>query len=169
MEFISNSNPDSHSHFTVSTATTNVMRQVYSMRNLVSKPTIQEIVHRLDLAGSYQPGQRYICAPVGIISYGSKTYDLVLIGRTEARIALFNYYDEGPIYAKTADEMLSGMVNSHELKSIFESDPDSQFVLSFNSLVFNYLENHIHHMDFPVYLRRLQTIEESAVRFLQSY
>ncbi|MBA1318141.1 hypothetical protein G7032_20030 [Pseudomonas monteilii] len=169
MEFLSNSNPDSHQHFTVSTATTNVMRQVYSMRNLVSKPTIQEIVHRLDLAGSYQPGQRYICAPVGIISYGSKTYDLVLIGRTEARIALFNYYDEGPIYAKTADEMLSGMVNSHELKSIFESDPDSQFVLSFNSLVFNYLENHIHHMDFPVYLRRLQTIEESAVRFLQSY
>ena len=169
MEFISNSNPDSHSHFTVSTATTNVMRQVYSMRNLVSKPTIQEIVHRLDLAGSYQPGQRYICAPVGIISYGSKTYDLVLIGRTEARIALFNYYDEGPVYAKTADEMLSGMVNSHELKSIFESDPDSQFVLSFNSLVLNYLENHIHDMDFPVYLKRIQTIEESAVRFLQSY
>lgn len=169
MEFISNSNPDSHSHFTVSTATTSVMRQVYSMRNLVSKPTIQEIVHRLDLAGSYQPGIRYTCAPVGILSYGSKTYDLVLIGRTEARIALFNYYDEGPIYAKTADEMLSGMVNSHELKSIFESDPDSQFVLSFNALVFNYLENHIHDMDFPVYLKRIQTIEESGIRFLQSY
>lgn len=169
MEFISNSNPDSHSHFTVSTATTSVMRQVYSMRNLVSKPTIQEIVHRLDLAGSYQPGQRYICAPVGIISYGSKTYDLVLIGRTEARIALFNYYDEGPIYAKRADEHLSRLVNSHVLKGIFESNPDSQFAFSYISLVLNYLENHIHNMDFPVYLRRPETLEESYVRFIQSY
>lgn len=169
MEFTSPTNPESHDYFTLSTDTTNVQRKVYSMSNLVSKPTIQEIVHRLDLAGTHQPGRRYICTPVGILRYGNKTYDLVLIGRTEARIALFNYYDEGPIYAKTADELLSGMVNSQALKSIFESDPESQFVFPFHSLVFNYLENHIQSMDFPVYLRRPETLEESYVRFIQSY
>ena len=169
MEFISPSNTYSHDYFTLSTDTTSVQRRVYSMQNHVSRPTMQEIIQRLDLAGPPQPRKRYICAPVGILTYGNKTYDLVLIGRSEARISLFNYYDEGPIYAKTADEMLSGMVNSHNLHSIFESDPDSQFVLSFNALVFNYLENHIHNMDFPVYLRRPETLEVSAVRFLQSY
>ncbi|MGZ0785392.1 hypothetical protein ACXM5X_20785 [Pseudomonas saponiphila] len=169
MEFISNSNPDSHYHFTINTATTHVQRQVYSMHNLVSKPTIQEIVHRLDLAGPHQYGRGYICAPVGILTFGNKTYDLVLIGRTEARIALFNYYDEGPIYAKRADEHLSGLVNSHVLKGIFEANPDSQFAFSYIALVLNYLENHIHNMDFPVYLRRPETLEESYVRFIQSY
>lgn len=169
MKFISSSIPDSHDYFTLSTDTTSVQRRVYSMQNHVSRPTMIEIIQRLGLYGDPQQRLRYICVPVGVLSYGNKTYDLVLIGRSEARIVLFNYYDEGPIYAKTADEMLSGMVNSHNLHSIFESDPDSQFVLSFNALVFNYFENHIHNMDFPVYLRRTETLEESAVRFLQSY
>lgn len=144
-------------------------RKNYAMHVRYNKLTVMEAMNRFDLLGDSNKRIRCFAFPCGTFTMQGRKYDLVAIGREYWQICLFKSYADGIMLCHYVSEVFQDQLNNHLVFDIFGEDPDHAFSLSYTALIQNYIDGFIDVMDFPIYLRRKETIEESAMVFLENY